>query len=139
MSSKSLQPDKPKRIPLELMVLGICVLSIFFLNNFSLTRETSLHSNATVNVPIVGEWQATDGHSSIVFRADRTIGVSSAGRSEPAASEPGAYTLGSNGTLRLALDNGKNYWATLLEAYPNRFDLIDAETGGVTAFERATP
>lgn len=139
MSSKSLQPNKPRRVSLEAMVLGICAISIFFLNNFSLTRETSLHPNIKVNVPVVGQWRAKDGHFSIQFRVDKTLGASLAKGSEAPASDSGTYVLEPNGTLWVTLAGGKSYWATLATTYPDRFDLIDSGTGGVAEFERVAP
>ncbi|HEY4847767.1 MAG TPA: hypothetical protein VIH87_08225 [Methylocella sp.] len=86
---------------------------------------------------IVGEWQAAGRPWHIVFRADKTIGMSSVGSAEPGNMEPGTFRLWSEGNVLINMKNGKNFMATFREFTPNQFDLVDSENGAVTVFARA--
>ncbi|MGH6935377.1 MAG: hypothetical protein ACRED2_04180, partial [Methylocella sp.] len=61
---------------------------------------------------------------------------------EPPPPVTGKYQLAQGGKVIVHLMNGKNYSTTVGQASPkspgnpNRFDLIDSETGGVATFER---
>ncbi len=86
---------------------------------------------------IVGEWQAAGRPWHIVFRADKTMGMSSIGSAEPGYMEPGTFRLSSEGTVLINMKNGKDFTATFREFTPNQFDLVDSENGAVTVFARA--
>ena len=83
------------------------------------------------------EWQAAGRPWHIVFRADKTIGMSSIGSAEPDNMEPGTYRLWSEGNVLINMKNGKDFTATFRELTPNQFDLVDSEKGAVTVFARA--
>jgi len=91
-------------------------------------------------IPIVGEWQAAGKPWRIVFRPDKTI-ASFPGPAQPGASASGGgvYSIDYFGTLWVKLDDGKTYTATLMAETPNRIDLIDSSSEGVTVLERASP
>jgi hypothetical protein len=96
-----------------------------------------------VDIPIVGEWQATGKSWRIVFRPDKTL-VSSTSPSQPSASQawtsgPGTYSVDYFGTLWVKLKDGKIYSAALTAENPNRFDLIESETLVPTVFEKVRP
>jgi hypothetical protein len=85
---------------------------------------------------IVGEWQAAGRPSRIVFRTDKTIGMSSAGSAESGNMEPGTFRLRSEGNVLINMKNGKDFTATFREFTPNQFDFVDSENGAVTVFAR---
>ena len=86
---------------------------------------------------IVGEWQAAGRPWHIVFRTDKTMGMSSIGSAEPGYMEPGTFRLSSEGIVLINMKNGKDFTATFREFTPNQFDLVDSENGAVTVFARA--
>ena len=95
-------------------------------------------SGGYVNISaIVGEWQATGHPWHIVFRTDKTMGMSSIGSAEPGYMEPGTFRLSSEGNVLINMKNGKDFTATFREFTPNQFDLVDSENGAVTVFARA--
>lgn len=55
---------------------------------------------------------------------------------QTAAPLVGKYQLSEGGKIFLDLSNGKRYSTTIEPVNKNRFDLIDAETDGVTTYER---
>ncbi|WOJ88908.1 hypothetical protein RZS28_13975 [Methylocapsa polymorpha] len=89
-------------------------------------------------IPIVGEWQAAGKPWRIVFRPDKTI-ASFSGPAQPGASGGGVYSIDYFGTLWVKMDDGRTYTATLMAETPNRIDLIDSSSEGVTVLERAPP
>lgn len=96
-----------------------------------------------VDIPIVGEWQASSKPWRIVFRPDKTL-VSSTSPSQPSASQawtsgPGTYSVDYFGTLWVKLNNGKIYSAALAAESPTRFDLVESETLVPTVFEKVPP
>ena len=96
-----------------------------------------------VDIPIVGEWQATGKSWRIVFRPDKTL-VSSTSASQPSASQawtsgPGTYSVDYYGTLWVKLNNGKIYSAALAAESPTRFDLIESDTLVPIVFEKVRP
>jgi hypothetical protein len=96
-----------------------------------------------VDIPIVGEWQASSKPWRIVFRPDKTL-VSSTSPSQPSASQawssgPGTYSVDYFGTLWVTLNNGKIYSAALAAENPTRFDLIESDTLVPTVFEKVPP
>jgi hypothetical protein len=86
---------------------------------------------------IVGEWQAAGRPWHIVFRTDKSIGMSSVGSAEPGNMEPGTFRLWTEGNVLINMKNGKVFTATFRELTPNQFDLVDSENGAVTVFARA--
>jgi hypothetical protein len=142
-----------------IIVIGGVLLIVVF-NRMSISKLQ--RSLPNVNSQIVGEWKATRGSERLIFRPDKTISVidpSPAGAPAPAspplvqtpnAAEPaapaaapaapaeqsGKYQLASTGSVYIQLDNGKKYVTTLKPETPNRFDLIDNATQGVSTFER---
>lgn len=151
-------------IPVSRMIITLGVLGLLGL--IALSAKQIMGTVNIVNIPLVGEWQATQKPWRLVFRPDNTI-VSSTGPSQlktspPSPAEPGAadsngskaigsdagsswtagtgtYSVDYSGTLWVKLSNGKYYTAALSAASPNRFDLIESGTDGVTAFQRAQP
>lgn len=142
------------------IVIGGVLLIVAF-NRVSISKLQ--RSLPNVNSQIVGEWKATRGPERLVFRADKTISViipsssqasasassapppdssqidqsaSPTASQEATASQMGKYQLASGGTVNIQLDNGKKYVTTLKPESPNRFDLIDNATQGVTTYER---
>jgi len=85
---------------------------------------------------IAGEWQAAGRPWHIVFRTDKTMGMSSVGSAEPGSMEPGTFRLWSEGNVIIDMKNGRNFTATFRELTPNQFDLVDSENGAVTVFAR---
>lgn len=85
---------------------------------------------------ILGEWQAADHPSHIVFRADKTIDMDSQGSAEPEVMEPGSFVLWTEGNVLIKMKNGKEFTATFRELTPHQFDLVNAENGAVTVFKR---
>jgi hypothetical protein len=86
---------------------------------------------------IMGEWRAAGRPWHIVFRADKTIGMSSVGSAEPGNIEPGTFRLWTEGNVLINMKNGKDFTATFRDFTPNQFDLVDSENGAVTVFARA--
>jgi hypothetical protein len=95
-------------------------------------------SGGYVNISaIVGEWRAAGHPWRIVFRTDKTIGMSSVGSTEPGNMEPGTFRLWTERNVLINMKNGKDFAATFRELTPNQFDLVDSENGAVTVFARA--
>jgi hypothetical protein len=134
-------PKKPPRegIPLGRILIAVSIFGgalLIFMGTRTLTERVKLDT-----VPIAGEWQAQRKPWRVEFKPDNTV-VSSTGPSPPDASQlwtsgKGKYKLDYFGTLWVTLDDGKVFMATLSPEMPNRFDLIEQATEGVTVFERA--
>lgn len=118
----------------EIIFVSLGVIAVIAVYGFA--ARQSIHAAAKVNVPIVGEWLSTGKPWRIVFREDRTMDMSFDTAAEPAQLVAGSYRLDSTGWVKLKLENGKAYTTNLKSQTPDRFDLIDAETEGVTTFER---
>ncbi|MGH6841271.1 MAG: hypothetical protein ACREDV_04150, partial [Methylocella sp.] len=73
----------------------------------------------------------------IVFRADKTLGMSFIDAAEQGKMEPGTFRLGTEGNVKIGMKNGRNFTATFRVLTPNQFDLVDSENGAVTVFARA--
>jgi hypothetical protein len=157
------RPTRPgKRVKISVLDVVIVIggiVGIMAFNRMSIARLQRSLPSATNQ--IVGEWMSTRGPEHLVFRADKTVSMTvppnpaesnASGAPEsrleaPAAPETpapvtGKYQLAQGGKVVVHLMNGKNYTTTLGQASPkspgnpNRFDLIDSETGGVATFER---
>jgi hypothetical protein len=124
-------PKKGPRggIPLERILIVLSVVGIVLLLFYGLRVLTERVKLDTV--PVAGEWQAQRQPWRMELKPDHTI-ASSTG---PA----GKYKVDYFGTLWITLDNGKFFKATLNPEMPNRFDLIQMDTEGVTVFERVNP
>jgi hypothetical protein len=140
---------KRKRITLleAIIVIG-GFLAILGYNRMNIARFQRTIPN--VNSQIVGEWKAERGSQHLLFRTDDSVSMTEPGSSaaENAAeatanmSGPapvtGKYKLTSGGKIYIQLMNGKKFSTTISPINPNRFDLIDSETDGVTTFDRVT-
>ena len=141
MNSPSIPPKSPRGATGAEM-LGIAVFVGLALGFLGFIEFKDLivgpKSGGYVDISaIVGEWQAAGRPWHIVFRADKTIGMSSVGSAEPGNMEPGTFRLWSEGNVLINMKNGKNFMATFREFTPNQFDLVDSENGAVTVFARA--
>jgi hypothetical protein len=140
MNSPSI-PPKTNRGATGAEMLGIAVFVGLVLGVVGLAQFKDLligpKSGGYVHIgAIVGEWQAAGPHGHIVFRADKTIGMSSGG-SAPGSMEPGTFRVLNEGNVLIDMKNGKSFTATFREFSPNQFDLVDSENGAVTVFARA--
>jgi hypothetical protein len=157
--ARQTQPGKRLKISvLDVVIVIGGIVGIMAFNRMSIARLQRALPNAN---QIVGEWMSNRGPEHLVFRADKTVSMTvsanpaeanapaapESGLEAPAAPEPpppvtGKYQLAQGGKVIVHLMNGKNYTTILAQASakspgnPNRFDLIDSETGGVTTFER---
>jgi hypothetical protein len=85
---------------------------------------------------VVGEWQAVGRSWQIVFRSDKTVGMSSIGSPDSQGMEPGTYSLQPERNVVIKMKNGRSFRAEFRELTPDQFDLIDLNSGAVTAFSR---
>jgi hypothetical protein len=141
MNSPSI-PPKSTRGATGAEAIGIAVIAVLALGFLGfLEFRTALvgpQSGGYVDISaIVGEWQAAGRPWHIVFRTDKTIGMSSVGSAEPGNMEPGTFRLWSEGNVLIKMKNGRDFTATFRELTPNQFDLVDSENGAVTVFARA--
>ncbi len=141
MNSPSI-PPKNTRGATGAEPIGIAVVVVLALGFLGFLEFKDLlvgpKSGGYVNISaIVGEWQAAGRPWHIVFRADKTIGMSSIGSAEPGNMEPGTFRLWSEGNVLINMKNGKDFTATFRDFTPNQFDLVDSENGAVTVFARA--
>jgi hypothetical protein len=158
-------PGKRTRIKiLDIVLIVGGFLGIMAYNRMSITKLQ--HSIPNANSQIVGEWKSTRGPEHLVFRADKTISMTSAPAPAPgeaaaavvqtdgsapaapdsnavapaapvsAAPVVGKYQSSEAGKVFLQLSNGKKYSTTIEPSNKNRFDLIDSDTDGVTTYER---
>jgi hypothetical protein len=141
------QPGKRTKISvLDVVIVIGGIIGIMAFNRISIARLQ--HSLPNANSQIVGEWKSTHGPEHLVFRADKTISMTvpanpaedNAARATPEANGPapvtGKYVVVQGGKVAIQLMNGNKYTTTISLASPNRFDLIDSATEGVTTFER---
>jgi hypothetical protein len=127
-------------IPLERILLALGLFGgaiLIFMGTRTLTERVNLNT-----ISVVGEWQAQRKPWRIEFKPDNTI-VSSTGPSEPNSTQAwttgkGKYKLDYFGTLWVTLEDGSVFMATPSPQMPNRFDLIEQATEGVTVFDRVT-
>jgi hypothetical protein len=142
------QPRKRTKIAvLDIVIVIGGILGIMAFNRMSIARLQRSLPNA--NSQIVGEWTSTRGPEHLVFRADKTVSMTvpanpAAGdNTAPAAPETngpapvtGKFVLVQGGKVAIQLMNGNKYTTTISPGNPNRFDLIDSATQGVTTYER---
>lgn len=135
MSSQPSEPDKFRGVPLNRMIVIFGVVGVLGL--IVMGARQLVTAIAVSSIPVVGEWQAAGKPWRIVFQEDKTIAsFPSADAQTPVG---GVYSVDYFGTLWIKLNDGRTYTATLSSETPNRFDLIDSASEGVTAFKRSAP
>lgn len=140
-TTKTLQKKPRQGVPLERVIIALGLLGVALLLFFGISTLAPRVKLGTV--PVAGEWQALRQPWRMEFKPDNTI-LSSNGPSRTDASKPGTagkgtYKVDFFGTLWVTLDNGKVFKSTLNPDNPNRFDLIQMDTEGVTVFNRVAP
>ena len=140
-------PKKRAKIQvLDVVIVIGGIIGIMAFNRMSIARLQRSLPNA--NNQIVGEWKSMRGPEHLVFRADKTISMTvpaspaedNAASAAPETNGPapvtGKYQVVQGGKVGIQLMNGNKYTTTISPGSPNRFDLIDLATEGVTTFER---
>jgi hypothetical protein len=140
-------PGKRAKIKvLDVVIVIGGIVGIMAFNRMNIARLQRSLPNA--NNQIVGEWKSTRGPEHLVFRADKTVSMTvpanppedNAALAAPETNGPapvtGKYVVVQGGKLSIQLMNGTKYTTTISPGSPNRFDLIDSATEGVTTFER---
>jgi hypothetical protein len=154
MARPTLPKKRAKIQVLDVVIVIGGIIGIMAFNRMSIARLQRSLPNA--NNQIVGEWKSTRGPEHLVFRVDKTISMTvpaspAEDNAAPAAPETngpapvtGKYQVMQGGKVAIQLMNGNKYTTTIsagdpekkIPGNPNRFDLIDSATGGVTTFER---
>jgi hypothetical protein len=131
---------------LDVVIVIGGIIGIMAFNRMNIARLQRSLPNA--NSQIVGEWKSTRGPEHLVFRADKSVSMTvpanppedNAAPAAPETNGPapvtGKYVVVQGGKLSIQLMNGTKYTTTISPGSPNRFDLIDSATEGVTTFER---
>ncbi len=140
-------PGKRAKISvLDVVIVIGGVVGIMAFNRINIAKLQ--HSLPNANSQIVGEWTSTRGPEHLVFRADKTVSMTvpaipPEGNAAPGAPETngpapvtGKYQPLQGGKVAIQLMNGNKYTTAISPGNPNRFDLIDSVTEGVTTFER---
>jgi hypothetical protein len=138
-------PAKRRITVLEAVIVVVGFLAIIGYNRLNLVRLQ--RSLPNVNDKIVGEWKAERGPEHLVFRSDDSVTLtvpahpaegngSAADETNGPPPVTGKYKLTQGGRIYIQLMNGKKYSTTISPINPNRFDLIDSETDGVTTYDR---
>jgi hypothetical protein len=142
-------PGKRRRITvLEAIIVIGGFTAIIGYNRINIARFQ--RSLPNVNSKIVGEWKAERGPEHLLFRTDESVSMTVPG--PPAGDNPadatantngpapvtGKYKLTPGGKVYVRLLNGKKYTTTISPMNPNRFDLIDSDTDGVTTYDRVS-
>lgn len=139
MSPPPAPSEKPNGVPVGRLIVIFGAVGLIGL--VALGAKQMISAISIVKTPIVGEWRAANKPWRLVFLPDKTVvsstGPSQANSSQAWTSAPGAYSVDYFGTLWVTLENGRRYTATLTPETPNRFDLVESESAGVTVFERA--
>ncbi len=146
MARPTLPGKRTKISALDIVIVIGGIVGIMAFNRMSIARLQRSLPNA--NSQIVGEWTSTRGPEHLVFRADKTVSMTvpanptedTAATAAPETNGPapvtGKYQILQGGKLGIQLMNGTKYTTTISLGNPNRFDLIDSATEGVTTFER---
>ena len=146
MARPTLPGKRTKISALDIVIVIGGIVGIMAFNRMSIARLQRSLPNA--NSQIVGEWTSTRGPEHLVFRADKTVSMTVPARppednAAPAAPETngpapvtGKYQPLQGGKVAIQLMNGNKYTTSISPTSPNRFDLIDSATEGVTTFER---
>ena len=121
-----------RRAPQTIGIAALVVVALGFLGFLEFKDWlVGPKSGGYVNMSaIVAEWQAAGRPWHIVFRADKTIGMSSVGSADPGNIEPGTFRLWTEGNVLINMKNGKDFTATFRDFTPNQFDLVDGKRGG---------
>jgi len=140
-------PGKRAKIQvLDVVIVIGGIIGIMAFNRVNIARLQ--RSLPNVNSQIVGEWKSTHGPEHLVFRADKTVSMTvpanpvedNAAPADPETNGPapvtGKYQPLQGGKVVIQLMNGNKYSTAITPGNPNRFDLIDSATEGVTTFER---
>jgi hypothetical protein len=138
-------PAKRRITVLEAVIVVVGFLAIIGYNRLNLVRLQ--RSLPNVNDKIVGEWKAERGPEQLVFRSDDSVTLtvpahpaegngSAADETSGPPPVTGKYKLTQGGRIYIQLMNGKKYSTTISPINPNRFDLIDSDTDGVTTYDR---
>ena len=130
-------PGKRAKIRvLDVVIVIGGVVGIMAFNRLNIAKLQ--HSLPDANSRIVGEWTSTRGPEHLVFRADKTLSMTVPANpaDDSAAPLTGKYQLAEGGKVVIQLMNGNKYATAITPGNPNRFDLIDTTTQGVTTFER---
>ncbi|MGH6796157.1 MAG: hypothetical protein ACREDM_09705 [Methylocella sp.] len=140
-------PGKRTKISvLDVVIVIGGIIGIMAFNRMSIARLKRSLPNA--NSQIVGEWRSTRGPEHLVFRADKTVSMivpanpaqDAAAPAAPETTGPapvtGKFQVVQGGKVGIQLMNGTTYTTTISPGSPNRLDLIDSATEGVTTFER---
>ncbi|MGH6850458.1 MAG: hypothetical protein ACREDD_08460 [Methylocella sp.] len=117
-----------------LVAVGLGFLGFMEFKNVLIGPKSGGYVNISA---IVGQWQAAGRPWHIVFRTDKTIGMSSIGPAQPDKVESGTFRLWSEGNVLIDMKDGRNFTATFRALTPNQFDLVDSANGAVTVFVRA--
>ncbi|MGH6823325.1 MAG: hypothetical protein ACREC4_07530 [Methylocella sp.] len=144
MARPTLPGKRAKISVLDVVIVIGGIVGIMAFNRMSIARLK--HSLPNANNQIVGEWTSTRGPEHLVFRADKTVSMTvPANSAEANAAVPqtngpapvmGKFQVVQGGKVAIQLLNGNKYTTTISPGSPNRFDLIDSATEGVTTFER---
>ncbi len=145
--TRTTPPGKRAKIAvLDVVIVIGGIVGIMAFNRMSIARLQRSLPNA--NSEIVGEWKSTRGPEHLVFRADKTVSMivpanpakDDAAPAAPETNGPapvtGKYQVVQGGKVAIQLMNANKYTTTISPKSPNRFDLIDSTTEGVTTFER---
>src|SRR6202521_3095497 len=131
---------------LDVVIVIGGIVGIMAFNRINIAKLQRSLTNA--NSQIVGEWTSTRGPEHLVFRADKTVSMTvpanpaedNAAPAVPETNGPapvtGKYQPLQGGKVVIQLMNGNKYATAIAPGNPNRFDLVDSATGGVTTFER---
>ncbi|MCI0736978.1 MAG: hypothetical protein L0Y50_12040 [Beijerinckiaceae bacterium] len=143
-------PGKRRRITLlEVVVVVGGFIAIIGYNRINIARFQ--RSLPNVNSQVVGEWKSENGPEHLVFRTDESVSMTAPAHpaeanmaeAAPVTNDPapvtGKYKLTSGGKIYVQLMNGRKYTTTISPINPNRFDLIDTDTDGVTTYDRVSP
>lgn len=146
MARPTMPGKRTKISALDIVIVIGGIIGIMAFNRMSIARLK--HSLPNANNQIVGEWTSTRGPEHLVFRADQTVSMTvpaAPAEDNTAAAAPetngpapvtGKYQVVQGGKVGIQLMNGHKYSTTISPGSPNRFDLIDSMTEGVTTFER---
>jgi hypothetical protein len=140
-------PGKRAKIKaLDVVIVIGGIVGIMAFNRMNIAKLQRSLPNA--NSQIVGEWTSTRGPEHLVFRADKTVSMTvpanppedNAAPAAPETNGPapvtGKFQVLQGGKVGIQLMNGNKYTTTISPGNPNRFDLVDSATEGVTTFER---
>jgi hypothetical protein len=147
MARPSPPPGKRTKFSaLDIIIVVVGVVAIIGYNRLSIARLQ--RSIPNVNSKVVGEWKSERGPEHLIFRDDQSVSLivpaspteGGVAQTPAEANGPppvtGTYKLAQAGKILVQLMNGKKYTTTITPGSPNRFDLIDAETEGVTTYDR---